>query len=102
MTFLLWKVHPLEQKLNLFKHQFNSSVRPRAMSDPIVAAARLQVTGLTCRLVGLLPATERHSDGPWVEHLVRLLNVCSLTRDGAHVLHEATQVNAGFKYTRVY
>ena len=72
------------------------------MSDPTVAAARPQVTGLTCRLAGLLPATERHSDGPWVEYLVRLLYVGSLTRDGAHALHEATQVNAGFIYTRVY
>ena len=95
-------MHLGQDGINPLKHQFNFSVRPRAMSDPIVAAARLQVTGLTCRLVGLLPATERHSDGPWVEHLVRLLYVCSLTRDGAHFLNEATQVNAGFIYTRVY
>ena len=71
------------------------------MADPSTATAPLQVTGLTCRLAGLLPATERHSNGSWVDHRGRLLYVCSLTRDGAHVLHEATEVIVGFTYTRV-
>ena len=72
------------------------------MSDPIVAAARLQLAGLTCRLAGLLPATERRSDGSWVDHRGRLLYVCSLTRDGARVLYEVTEVIAGFTYMRAY
>ena len=70
------------------------------MSDPIVAAARLQVTGLTCRLAGLLPATERHSDGSWVDHVGRSSHVCSFTRDGALLLVEATNANASLRYTR--
>ena len=72
------------------------------MADPSTAAARLQVTGLTSRLAGLLPAPKRHSDGPWVDHHDRLLYVCSLTDDAPRVLHEATEVITGFTYTRVH
>ncbi len=72
------------------------------MSDPSTATARLQVAGLTCHLAGLLPAPRRHSDGSGFDHLDRQVYVCCLTDDGAHVLHEAAKVIAGFTYTRVY
>ena len=65
--------------------------------DPSTAIARLQVTGSTCRLAGLLPAPKRHSDRPGFDHLDRVCHVCSLTVDGAHLLFGVTTVDVSLK-----
>ena len=62
-----------------------------------MAVARLQVIGSTCRLAGLLPASIRHSDRPGFDHLDRSCHVCSMTRDGAHLLLGAIVVNVSLK-----
>ena len=71
------------------------------MSAPSMAVARLQVIGSTCRLAGLLPAPKRHCDRPGFDHPDRLCHVCSLTRDGAHLLLGAIVVNVSFKNASV-
>ena len=72
------------------------------MSDPIVAAARLQVIGMICDLACSMPATRRHSDWPAFERLDRTGYGCCMTVDAPDVLLEATEVNAGFRYARSY
>ena len=67
-----------------------------------MAAARLQVTGMTCNFAGPLPATRRHSDGPCFDRLDRTGIGSCLTVDALDVLLEATEVNAGFRYARFY
>ena len=72
------------------------------MSDPSMAAARLQVTGMTCDFAGSLPATRRHSDGPCFDRLDRTGYGCCLTVDTPHVLLEASEDNVGFRYARFH
>ena len=57
--------------INPFASTFSKLPRRRAMSDPSIAAARLQVTGMTCHLAGPLPATRRCSDRPGFDRLDR-------------------------------
>ena len=71
------------------------------MSDPSTGVARLQVTGSSCRLAGLLPAPKGHSDRPGFGHLDRCCHACRLTDDGAHVLLGAAKVNASLRNVRV-
>ena len=66
------------------------------------AAARLQVIGMICGLARSMPATRRHSDGSGFDCLAHAGLGFFLTRDAPGVHLEATQVNAGFIYTRVY
>ena len=72
------------------------------MADPSTAAARLQVLGMSCDLTGSLPATRLHSDRSDFDRLECTGTECCLTDDAPHALLEATKVNAGFTYTRVY
>ena len=67
------------------------------MSDPIVAAARLQVIGMICDLACSMPATRRHSDRPGFDRLARAGLGCFMMRDAPRVLRKATEVNVGFR-----
>ena len=67
-----------------------------------MAAARLQVIGMTCDFAGPLPATRRHSDGPGFDFHDRTGIGCCLTIAAPRVLVEAAKVNVGFRYTRLY
>ena len=72
------------------------------MSDPIVAAARLQVIGMICDLACSMPATRRHSDRSGFDLLAHAGLGFFLTRDAPRVHLKATKVNAGFRCVRVY
>jgi hypothetical protein len=67
-----------------------------------MAAARLQVDGMTYDFAGLLAATRRHYDGSGFGCLDRTGIGCCLPIDAPHVLVEAAKVNVGFRYTRLY
>ena len=72
------------------------------MSEPSAAATRLQVLGMSCDLTGALPATRLHCDRSGFDRLDCTGTGCCLTDDAPRALLEATKVNAGFTYTRVY
>ena len=97
-----WWIMTLLKRINLFTHTFSQLRRRLPMSDPSTAAARLQVIGMTCDVAGPLAATRRHSDRPGFDHLDRAGVGCCLTDDARDVMLEATKVNAGFRYARVY
>ena len=67
-----------------------------------MAAARLQVIGMSCDLARSMPATRRHSDRPRFDCVDRTGHEFFLTRDAARVLRNATEVITVFRYTRVY
>ena len=66
-----------------------------------MAAARLQVTGMTCAFACPLPATRLHSDRPGFDCVDRTGHGFFLTRDAPRVLRKATEVITGFTYMRV-
>ena len=94
-------VTPLHS-FNLFEHTFAELRRPRPTADPSIATAWLQVILVTCGLAGLLAATRRLSDRPGFDRLDRAGHGCCLTVDAPRILFKATEVIAGFRYTRVY
>ena len=62
-----------------------------------MAAARLQVTGMTCDFACPLPATRLHSDRPGFDCVDRTGLGCCSTDDASRVLRKATEVIAGFR-----
>ena len=87
---------------NLFTHTFYKHPRRFAMSDPSAATARLQVLGMTCDFAGSMPATQLHSDRPGFDCVDRTGHGCFMVRDAPRVQHQATEVYAGFRYTRIH
>ena len=71
------------------------------MADPSIAAARLQVIGMTCDFAGPMPATRLHSDRPRFDCVDRTGHGFVLTRHAPRVLRKATEVIIGFTYMRV-
>ena len=67
-----------------------------------MAAARLQVIGMTCDFAGPTPATRLHSDRPRFNCVDRTGHRFFMMRDAPRVLRKATEVIIGFRYTRVH
>ena len=67
-----------------------------------MAAARLQVIGMTCDFAGPMPATRLHSDRPRFDCVDRTGHGFFLMRDAPRVLRKATEVIIGFRCTRVH
>ena len=87
---------------NLFTCTFSRLRRRLPTSDPSMAAARLQVTGMSCDFARPLPATRLHSDRSGFDCVDRTGCGCCLTEGAPRVLVVATKVNVGFRYTRAY
>ena len=67
-----------------------------------MAAARLQVIGMTCDFAGPMPATRLHSDRSCFDCVDLTGHGFFLTRDAPRVLRKATEVNVGFRKARVH
>ena len=67
-----------------------------------MAAARLQVTGMTCDFARPLPATRLQSDRSGFDCVDRTGCGCCLTNDAPPVLRKATKVNISFRHVRFY
>jgi hypothetical protein len=91
--YLIW--------INPFRHRIETDSARLAPSAPSTANARLQVTGLTCRLAGSLPASRQCSDRPGVDGLDRAGHGFFMTDDVAEELLVAAEVIAGFRCARV-
>ena len=70
------------------------------MSAPSIARARPHVIGSTCRLAGVMPAPNPHSDRPGFDRLDRSCHECRLTSDAAHLLVSAVVVTFSLRYVR--
>ena len=70
------------------------------MSAPSIARARPHVIGSTCRLAGVMPAPNPHSDRPGFDRLGRSCHECRLTSDAAHLLVGAVAVTFSLRYVR--
>ena len=72
----------------------------RVMSAPSIARARPHVIGSICRLAGVMPAPNPHSDRPGFDRLDRSCHECRLTSDAAHLLVSAVVVTFSLRYVR--